>query len=264
MAAITPKQNFMDSCVDTLVRRLNQDLVKMEKMNGEREDFQPVVEKMVGNIIVNLHEKLIEAFPRSEISYQNTTPFIPESHDGTKFIIVPLGGLKHINHTHDEAFIAIAFIDYKGVLQDAMVFNPFKDQKFFASNNNGAFSQELRLRTSLRKESCDFVVYANKKLAEPKDFSKVVDLITTEATNNQALRTTDASLLDLMLVLGGKKDAFIGTGLTMQEVLIAKLFAQEAGAVATDFTSKEITEKTTSIVVTNSKLHATKVLPRLK
>lgn len=261
--AFTPKQNFMEACLDQLVRKLNQDLVKMEKMSGEREDFQPVVEKMVASTIVTLHEKLIEAFPNSAILFQNTTPFTPENHDGSKFIIIPMGGLKHINHTHDEAFIAMAYVDANDKVQDAIVFNPFTDQKFFASNNNGAFSQNARLRTSNRKESCDFVVYANKKVADAKDFTKIVELITTEATNNQALRVTDASLLDLMLVVGGKKDAFIATGLTMQEVLIAKLFAQETGAIATGFKSEDIKEKTQSIVVTNSKLHAG-ILQRLK
>jgi len=263
MAGITPKQNFMEASLELLTRKLNQDLVKIEKMTGEREDFQPVVEKMVASIIVKLHERLIESFPNSAISFQNTTPYTPEDHDGTQFIIIPLGGLKHINHSHDDAYIAMAFIDAKGITQDAFIFNPFTDDKFFASNSNGAFSQNVRLRTSMRKESCDFVVYSNKKLADEKDFNKVVELITTEATNNQALRVTDASLLDLMLVVGGKKDAFVATGLTSQEILIAKLFALESGAVATDFKSGELKENTSSIIVSNSKLHA-KVLARLK
>lgn len=263
MAAITPKQNFMESCLDQLARRLNQDLVKMEKMTGEREDFQPVVEKMVANVIVGLHEKLIESFPKSAILFQNTTEYKPEDFDGTKFIIIPMGGLKHINHCHDEAFIAMAFVDGKGVVQDAVVYNPFTDKRFYASNSDGAFSMESRLRVSNRKESCDYVVYANKKLADAKVFNKLADVVTEQFKTNQMITLTDASLLDLMLVLGGKKDVFIGTGLTMQEVLIAKLFAQESGATATGLKSEEIKENTSSIIVTNSKLHAS-VLAKLK
>lgn len=256
MAAITPKQNFMESCVDQLVRKLNQDLVKMEKMSGEREDFQPVVEKMLAGVIVKLHEKLIESFPKSGILFQNTTAYQPEDFDGSNFVIIPLGGLKHVNHCHDEAFIAMAFMDGNGVMQDALVFNPFTDKKFFASRNNGAFSDSARLRVSNRKESCDYVIYANKKLADPKLFKKVIDIVVEQIESNQMVTLTDASLLDLMLVLGGKKDAFVATGLTMQEALIAKLFAQESGAIVTGFKSEEVTEKTTDIIVTNSKLHA--------
>jgi myo-inositol-1(or 4)-monophosphatase len=263
MSGITPKQNFMTTALEQFARKLNQDLLKMEKMTGEREDFQPVVEKMIASIIVKLHEKLSEAFPKSAVYFQNTTAFMPEIHDGSRFIIIPLGGLKHINHTHDEAFIAMAYVDRNDVVQDAIVYNPFTEHKFYASNNNGAFSDSQRLRVSMRKESCDFVTYANKKIADTKDFAKIVKLATAAIEANEAYRSTDASLLDLMLVLAGKKDAFVGAGMTMQEVLIAKLFAQESGAVATDFKSKEIKEDTKAIVVTNSKLHAT-VLQKLK
>lgn len=256
MAAITPKQNFMEASLDLLARRINQDLVKMEKMTGEREDFQPFVEKMVANVIVKLHEKLIESFPKSGILFQNTTAFQPEDFDGSNFVIIPMGGLKHINHCHDEAFIAMAFVDSNGVMQDAIVYNPFTDKRFYASRSNGAFSAESRLRVSNRKESCDYVIYANKKTADKKVFAKIAELVAEQFATNQMLTLTDASLLDLMLVLGGKKDAFVATGLTMQEALIAKLFAQESGAMATDLKAKEITEKTTDVVITNSKLHA--------
>lgn len=263
MASITAKQNFMEASLDKLARKLNQDLVKMEKMTGEKEDFQPLVERMVASIIVRLHENLTESFPNSAISFQNTTEYTPESHDGSKFIVIPLGGLKHINHSHEDAFIAMAYVDYKGHVNDAIIYNPFTDDRFFASYNNGAFSQATRLRSSNRKASCDYVMYSNKKLADEKEFNKVAELICQEVMNNNALRVTDASLLDLMLVVGGKKDAFIATGLTPQEALIARLFAQESGSTATDFKSKELTESTTSIIVANSKLHA-KVLQKLK
>jgi myo-inositol-1(or 4)-monophosphatase len=264
MAGLTAKQNFMETSLDSLARKLNQDLVKIEKMGGEREDLQPIVEKMVAGVIVKLHEKLVESFPKASISYQNTTMFTPEEDaDGSKFIIVPMGGLKHLNHGHDAAFIAMGFIDKNDVMQDAIVYNPFTDQRFFASNGGGAFSAESRLRISNRKESCDYVIYSNKKLADEKLFNKVADLAIEQVKTNQALRLTDASLLDLMLVLGGKKDAFVGTGLTMHEALIAKLFAKEAGAIITGFKAEDVTDKTTSIIVANSKLHAA-VLAKLK
>lgn len=263
MAGLTPKQNFMETCLDQLAKRLNQDLVKMEKMTGEREVFQPNVEKMVANVIVSLHETLIESFPKTAISYQNTTEFQPENFDGSKFAIIPLGGLKNLNHCHDEAFVAMGFIDGKGVMTDAMIYNPFTDKRFYASRNGGAFSTEARLRVSNRKESCDYVIYANNKTADAKDLEKVLKIAVEQVETHQALKMTDASLLDLMLVLSGKKDAFVATGLTAQEALIARLFSKESGAIATGFKCEEITEKTSSIIVTNSKLHIN-ILAKLK
>lgn len=255
--AITPKQNFMEGLLVKLARKLNQELTRMEKISGENPDFAHIVDSLIKENIALMHEKISESFPKSAILFENTTDFIPQEHDGTKFLITPLGGIRNLIHCNEDVFISIAFENENEKLEDAVVFNPFTDQKYYASNNDGAFSTNLRLRASNRKESCDYIIYTNTQLADKKDFDKTTQLAINELKNGNLPRITGAVALDLLQVLSGKKDALVACGITPQELAIAKLFAQESGAVITDFNAKPLTKKTSSIVVTNSKLHAT-------
>lgn len=262
MSALTAKQTFMENCLTRLFKRLNQELAKMEKMTGEKDSLEPVLERMIEQNIINIHEKITTSFPQASIFFENTTDFIPEDSNGSKFLVIPMGGIKNMEHAFEEAFVAMAFVDSNDIIQDAVVFNPFTEESFFASNNNGAFSLHARLRASKRKESCDIVSYMDAEKADAKEFQTVLNITMSELKVNNPIRVSQASLLDMILVAAGKKDAFIATGLTKQESLITKLFAQESGAIATDFKSKEITENTKSIVMASSKLHAT-MLQRL-
>ncbi|MCP4355361.1 MAG: hypothetical protein GY793_06955 [Proteobacteria bacterium] len=263
MSSLTAKQTFMESCLNRLFGKLNQELTKLEKMNGEKETFQPIIERMISTSIVKIHEKIAISFPKSSIYFQDTTDFIPEEDaDGSSFMVIPLGGLENLTHGYEEAFVAMAFVNAEGVVMDAVVYNPFTEESYYASKNNGAFSLHARLRVSKRKETCDIVSYTNKDLADKKDFKKVLDITIEELKANNPIKVSQASILDMILVASGKKDAFIAAGLSKQEVLITQLFAKESGAVVTDFKSQPVSENKTSIIMSNSKLHA-KLLKKL-
>ena len=261
--ALTPKQNFMQACLDQLASRLNQDLTRLEKSTGERDNFLEIMEKIVGSSIVKIHSKIVEGFPNSSIDFQETEMYTPEEDaDGSKFIVVTLGGGKNMSHAFEHVYMAMAFVDEKGQTTDALVYNPFSDEKFNVGYSNGAFSDISRIRIGNRKDTCDFAIYLNKETADEKEFNKSVALLNDEITQGNPVHMSNACLLDMILVAGGKKDAFIASGITSHELEIIKLFALEAGCTLTDFKSNKPSDKTSSIVMTNSKLHA-KILNRL-
>jgi len=143
MSSLTAKQTFMESCLNRLFGKLNQDLTKMEKMNGEKESFQPIIEKMISTSIVKIHEKVATSFPESAIYFQDTTDYIPENTDGSSFLVIPLGGLENLLHAHEEAFVAMAFVNANNEVTDAVVYNPFTEESYYASKIMGLFLYTL-------------------------------------------------------------------------------------------------------------------------
>ena len=177
-----------------------------------------------------------------------------------RWIIDPLDGTTNFVHSYPVACVSIAFEDH-GIMVLGGVYDPFRDELFFAEKGQGAtlndepmvVSQNPRLADSLLGTGFpyDRRQYADEYLAIFKAFLMKV----------QGNRRTGAAALDLSYVACGRFDGFWELKLHLWDIAAAYLIIEEAGGRLSDFSGRPLnlskleTEVVPQTVASNGFIH---------
>jgi myo-inositol-1(or 4)-monophosphatase len=113
-------------------------------------------------------------------------------------------------------------------IEQAVVFDPVRNQLFTASRGGGAYLDGRRLRLSESVPAIKQCVWSVALPAEVQSSEPVFSRLLS-ATNGQGLRCQGCPSLDLAYVAAGYVDAFIGDGLKAPTVAAGTLLVTEAG-----------------------------------
>lgn len=146
------------------------------------------------------------------------------------WIIDPLDGTTNYLHGYPQVAISIA-LSVRGEVQQAVVYDPLRDELFTATRGSGAQLNNRRLRVS-RCRSLDHALLAtgfpirNEKLIEPylQSFGRFLH-------RADGVRRAGAAALDLAHVAAGRLDGFWEFGLQAWDIAAGALLVQEAGGM---------------------------------
>ena len=110
-------------------------------------DFVSDVDRTAEEII---REILQEAYPQHKITAEEGGSSGPEKAE-YEWIIDPLDGTTNYLHGHPQYAISMALL-HKGVLQEALVYAPERNDLYLASRGQGALLNDRRIRVSNRIE----------------------------------------------------------------------------------------------------------------
>ncbi len=150
------------------------------------------------------------------------------------WIIDPLDGTTNFIHGVPQYAISIGLLE-RGVLTQAVVYNPASDEMFTASRGAGAFFNNRRIRVSKRvaiKESLIGTGFPSRSMAQLDEFLAYFRQLTLDGAG---LRRPGAAALDLAYVAAGRFDAFFEIGLSPWDVAAGALLITEAGGLIGDF-----------------------------
>ena len=223
MISISSNLNVMIKAVEKASKLVIRDFGEVEKLQISKKgprDFVTKTDKRVENIIIEELSKTKKnySFLSEEIGK------IKNKDEENICIIDPIDGTKNILHGIPHFAICIALQSKKEIVS-GLIFDPIKDEMFFAEKDKGAYLNNQRLRVS-KKNSLDECLFASNH--EGVKFSDL------------NMRYSGCAALDLAYVASGRLDGFFHNNINLWDIAAGALLVQEAGGIINDINNFEI------------------------
>ncbi len=143
---------------------------------------------------------------------------------------------------------------HKGVLQQAVVYDPNRNELFTATRGAGAFMNDRRLRVSGVDRLEDALVGTGFPFRDFAHFDEYLRMFGEITRRVSGVRRPGAAALDLAWVAAGRLDAFWEMGLSPWDMAGGALLVREAGGMVGDFAGADGFLDSGRIVAANPKL----------
>jgi len=217
MISISANLNIMIKAVEKASKSIIRDFGEVEKLQVSKKgprDFVTKTDRHVEKI-------LIEELSNTKKNYSfitEETGTIKNKDKENIWIIDPIDGTTNFLHGIPHFAICIAH-QSKNEILSGLIFDPIKDEMFFAEKDKGAFLNNQRLRVS-KKNSLDECLFSSNH--EGLKFS------------NLNMRCSGSAALDLAYVASGRLDGFFQNKINLWDVAAGALLIKEAGGIVND------------------------------
>ena len=214
MKSISANLNIMIKAVEKAAKIPVRDFGEIENLQVSKKgpaDFVTNSDLKVEKIII---EELKKARPNySIISEENG---IEDNKDKENvWIIDPIDGT--INFLHGVPHFAISIaLKSNNEIVSGLIFDPIKNEIFYAEKNNGAFFNNHRIRVSKKNDVDDCLFATGGKI------EKEIDL---------TYRKSGCAALDMAYVASGRFDGYFQNNLNLWDIAAGIILVNEAGGV---------------------------------
>ena len=157
-----------------------------------------------------------------------------------RWIIDPLDGTTNFAHTYPIACVSIAFEDH-GKITFGGVFDPFRNELFFAERGRGATLNGLPIVVSQNPTLGHSLLGTGFPYDRREHADDYLAIFKAFMMKTQGTRRTGAAALDVSYVACGRFDGFWELKLRTWDVAAASLIVEEAGGKLSDFSGKPLT-----------------------
>ena len=214
MNSISPNLNIMIKASEKASKILIKDFGEIENLQVSKKgpkDFVTNSDFKVEKIII---DELKKAKPNYSIISEEKGTELNKDKDNT-WIIDPIDGT--INYLHGIPHFAISIaLKSKSEIISGLIYDPIKDEMFYAEKNNGAFFNNSRMRVSkkINLEECLFVTGGN-----------------TNFVPNISYRKSGCAALDMAYVASGRYDGYFQKNLNIWDIAAGIVLVKEAGGI---------------------------------
>ena len=217
MNSISPNLNIMIKASQKASKTLIRDFGEIEKLQ--------VSVKGPSNFVSNADTKaekiIIEELMKAKKNYS-----IISEEDGSKinsdsenvWIIDPIDGTSNFLHGIPHFAISIALKSNNEIIS-GLIYDPIKDEMFYAEKNNGAFFNNQRIKVSKKKE------IENCLFATGNDGSE------KKLNTDLVIRNSGSAALDLAYVAAGRYDGYFQNDLNIWDIAAGIIIVEEAGGI---------------------------------
>ena len=239
MISISANLNIMIKAVEKASKSIIRDFGEVEKLQVSKKgprDFVTKTDRHVEKI-------LIEELSNTKKNYSfitEETGTIQNKDKENIWIIDPIDGTTNFLHGIPHFAICIAH-QSKNEILSGLIFDPIKDEMFFAEKDKGAFLNNQRLRVSKKNSLDDCLFSSNHEGLKFSDLN---------------MRCSGSAALDLAYVASGRLDGFFQNKINLWDVAAGALLIKEAGGIVNDidkFNIKNIDIKASSDAI-NAKM----------
>ena len=214
MNSISANLNLMIKACEKASKILIRDFGELEKLQVSKKgpnDFVTNSDIKAEKIII---EELNKGRPNySIISEENG---IEKNKDlKNTWIIDPIDGTINFLHGLPHFAISIALRSDDEIIS-GLIFDPIKDEMFYAEKDNGAFFNNYRIRVSKKNDINNCLFASGNKVTEKVNIS---------------LRKTGSAALDMAYVAAGRFDGFFQNNLNLWDIAAGVILVKEAGGV---------------------------------
>jgi myo-inositol-1(or 4)-monophosphatase len=217
-----------------IINRASMDLDILKINTKAPNDFVTEVDQAAENIII---ETLLGAYPDHGILAEESGREHGNKTSEFVWIIDPLDGTTNFIHGLPMYCVSIA-LAHRGVIQQAVVYDPTRNDLFYATKGRGAFMNDRRLRVSKRTRMSDALIGTGFPFRRGDNFKRYMKMFEEVMVECAGLRRPGAAALDLCYVAAGYYDAFFETGLQPWDVAAGSLIITEAGGLVGNFTGE--------------------------
>ena len=216
----------------SIINRASLDLDLLTISSKAPNDFVTEVDKAAENAIIDV---LLQAYPGHGILAEESGNERGARDSDYVWIIDPLDGTTNFIHGFPVYAVSIA-LAFKGQVQQAVVYDPSRNDLCYASKGRGAFLNDKRLRVSKRIRMNEALIGTGFPFRKGDNFKRYVKMFEAVMQNCAGLRRPGAAALDLCYVAAGYYDGFFETGLHPWDIAAGSLMITEAGGLIGNFT----------------------------
>ena len=217
MISISSNLNLMIKATEKASKSVIRDFGEVEKLQVSKKgprDFVTKTDKIVEKII-------IEELSKSKKNYSfftEETGKINKKDRENIWIVDPIDGTTNFLHGIPHFAICVA-LKSKDEIISGLIFDPIKDEMFYAEKDKGAFLNNQRLRVSKKLSLEDCLFSSNHEGVK---------------YSNLNMRYSGCAALDLAYVASGRLDGFFHNKINLWDVASGALMVKEAGGIVND------------------------------
>jgi myo-inositol-1(or 4)-monophosphatase len=229
---------------------LDLDLIKVNTKSPN--DFVTEVDHKAEAIVI---ETLLGAYPDHGILAEESGSTHGAKDSDYVWIIDPLDGTTNFIHGFPFYAVSIA-LAFRGQVQQAVVYDPTRNDLFYASKGRGAFLNDRRLRVSRRTRLADCLISTGFPFRKGDNFKRYLQMLEVMMPACAGLRRPGSAALDLCYMAAGYTDGFFETGLSPWDIAAGSLIITEAGGLIGNFTGESDYLYQREVMAANPKIYA--------
>ncbi len=171
-----------------------------------------------------------------------------------RWIVDPLDGTTNFLHGIPHFAISIA-LERDGEVIAGIVYEPTRDEMFWAEKGAGAYLNDRRLRTSARRQLGEALIGTGIPFRGRGDHPTYVATLARVMAATSGVRRLGAAALDLAYVAAGRYDGFWEFGLSPWDIAAGLLLVREAGGFVSDLAGGQTMMTTGDVLAANGHLH---------
>jgi myo-inositol-1(or 4)-monophosphatase len=215
-------------------------------------DFVTEVDRAAEEAVI---ATLLEAYPDHSILAEESGRQRGARRSDHLWIIDPLDGTTNFIHGLPIYAVSIA-LAFRGRVEQAVVYDPARNDLFYASRGRGAYLNDRRLRVSGRTRMADALVGTGFPFRKGDNFKRYLRMFEEVMQHCAGVRRPGAAALDLCYVAAGWYDGFFETGLSPWDVAAGSLMVTEAGGLVGNFTGEADYLYQREVIAGNPKIYA--------
>ncbi len=218
----------------SLINRAALDVESVRISQKLVNDFVTEVDHAAEKAII---ETLLTAYPGHGIWAEESGREHGAQDSEFVWIIDPLDGTTNFIHGLPIYCVSIA-LAVKGKIEQAVVYDPTRNDLFTATKGRGAFMNDRRLRVSKRIRLKDCLISTGFPFRQGDDFNTYLRMMGDIMQRTAGLRRPGSAALDLAYVAAGFTDGFFETGLQPWDTAAGSLLVTEAGGLVGNFSGE--------------------------
>jgi myo-inositol-1(or 4)-monophosphatase len=234
----------------SIITRASFDLDKLTIRSKQQHDFVSEVDHAAEEAIIDV---LKDAYP--DHGFLGEESGYRDREADYLWVIDPLDGTTNFLHGLPQYCVSIGLL-HKGAPQQAVVFDPNRNELFTATRGVGAYLNDRRIRVSKTDKIDNALVGTGFPFRQIGDVDDYLRMLKNIMKATSGVRRPGAAALDLAWVACGRLDAFWERGLSPWDMAAGALLIREAGGLVADLDGGENFLDKGHIVAANGKIFA--------
>jgi myo-inositol-1(or 4)-monophosphatase len=253
MAGRSPVINVMAGAALKAARALKRDFGEVEQLQVSVKGPSDFVSTADLNAERTLKTELMRARPGYGLLLEEggATEGTDPHH---RWIVDPLDGTTNFLHGIPHFAISIA-LERDGEIVAGIVYDPTRDEMFWAEKGIGAYLNDRRLRVSARRQLAEALIGTGIPFGGRGDQPTYLATLSRVAAATSGVRRLGAAALDLAYVAAGRYDGFWEFGLFPWDIAAGLLLVREAGGFVSDLTGGQTMMTSGDVLAANGHLH---------
>lgn len=174
--------------------------------------------------------------------------------DEYQWVIDPLDGTTNYLHGFPQFAVSIA-LTHRGRLENAVVYDPVRDEMYTAVRGSGALLNDRRLRVSEIKGLKGALIGTGIPFRDQRFIDPYLGMLKALTRETAGIRRPGSAALDFAYVAAGRIDGFWELGLSQWDFAAGALLVQEAGGVVSDIGGGSRHLETGNVIAAGVRLH---------
>jgi myo-inositol-1(or 4)-monophosphatase len=256
MATRSPVLNMMIRAADKAAKSLKRDFGEVENLQVSKKGPADFVSAADRKAEKTLRQELSKARPEFGLLMEESGEQESRDEQRRRFIVDPLDGTSNFLHGLPHFAISIA-LEQRGEIVSAVVYDPIKEEMFWAEKGVGAYLNDRRIRVSARDRLDQALIGTGAPFKGHGDRGQFQAELDAVMANTAGVRRMGSAALDLAYVAAGRFEGYWERALSPWDIAGGICLVREAGGFVGEIEGKAIRIDSPSILAANAELEVT-------